>query len=403
MNTSFSPKQHEGARYERRLFLRRAAAAAGAVVLGPAAFDVCRGRTWAANAEPSVPGLIARQRNPDNLEFPFASLDRFVTPNERFYVRNHFAPPELDVRTWRLRVEGRVRQPLQISYEDLRRLPSRTVTATLECAGNGRSFLTPATRGVQWQLGAVSNAEWTGVPLAAVLEQAGLRDAAVDVVLEGADRGPAPNEPTLGTIAFARSLPVAKARQQDVLLAYRMNGVDLPPAHGFPLRAVVPGWYGMASVKWLTRIFVTDRPFDGFWQTLDYSIFERRHSLPGLTPLGEMQVKAQIARPRPQEIVPARADYRIHGAAWTGEAEITRVEVSTDGSRTWAPARLLGQPMRHAWRLWEYPWRTPPQAGRVQLAARATDARGRTQPATRDPDRRNYMINHVLPVEVDVR
>ena len=209
--------------------------------------------------------MIIRQRNPDNLEFPFATLDHFITPNERFYVRNHFAYPNLDVRTWRLRVEGAVRQTLQLSYEELRRLPLRTVTATLEFAGNGRSFLTPASRGVQWQLGAVSNAEWTGVPLAAVLERAGLRDAAIDVVLEGADRGPAPNEPTLGMIHFGRSLPVAKARQQDVLLAYRMNGADLPVAHGFPVRTVVPGWYGMASVKWLTRIIVTDRPFDGFW------------------------------------------------------------------------------------------------------------------------------------------
>jgi DMSO/TMAO reductase YedYZ molybdopterin-dependent catalytic subunit len=350
-----------------------------------------------------APRLISRQQNPDNLEFPFASLSTFITPNNLFYVRNHFAAPALDAGTWRLRVEGAVQRPLTLSLEELRRLPARTATATLECAGNGRAFLTPAARGVQWQLGAVSNAEWTGVSLAAVLERAGLRDAAVEVVFEGADRGPAPNEPALGQIHFARSLPLARARRPEVLLAYRMNGVDLPAAHGAPLRLLVPGWYGMASVKWLTRIAVVDRPFLGFWQTVDYSIFERRHNQPVLVPLTEMQVKAEIARPRAMEVVRPGATYRVHGAAWTGDSDVTRVEVSTDGGTTWAQARLLGRPVRHAWRLWEYSWRVPAQAGRVRLLARATDVRGHTQPTRRDPDRRNYMISHVLPVEVDVR
>jgi DMSO/TMAO reductase YedYZ molybdopterin-dependent catalytic subunit len=362
-----------------------------------------RGIARAGNVETSSAGMIVRQRSPENLEFPFHTLERWITPNDRFYVRNHFAVPNLDPRAWRLRVEGAVRQALQISAEDLRRLPSRTVTVTLECAGNGRCLLNPAVRGVQWGLGAVSNAEWTGVPLAAVLERAGLRDGAVDVVLEGADTGPAPNEPTLGTIPFARSLPLAKARSPEVLLACRMNGADLPLAHGFPLRAVVPGWYGVASVKWLTRVVVTDRPFAGFWQTLDYTVVERNRGLPVLAPITEMQVKAEIARPRAGEAVPPNASFRVFGAAWTGESEIARVEVSTDGARTWTAARLLGEPVRFAWRLWEYPWQTPAGPGRVRLAVRATDARGRTQPLERDGGRRNYMINHVAPVEVEVR
>lgn len=384
---------------DRRAFLR-AAAGAGAALLAPGAL----GRLAAqAGGEAGTPRLIARQQNPDNLEFPFASLNTFLTPNNLFYVRNHFAAPNLDAGAWRLRVEGAVQRLLTLSLEELRRLPARTVTATLECAGNGRSFLTPAVRGVQWQTGAVSNAEWTGVPLAAVLERAGVRDAAIEVVLEGADRGAVAAEPTLGQIHFARSLPVARARRPEVLLAYRMNGQDLPAAHGAPVRLVVPGWYGMASVKWLTKIAVADRPFQGFWQTLDYSTFERRFGQPALVPLTEMQVKAQIARPRAMEVVRPGAKYRVHGAAWTGESDVTRVEVSTDGGRTWTAARLLGTVVRHAWRLWEYPWRVPAQAGRVRLLARATDALGRTQPMQRDPDRRNYAISHVLPVEVDVR
>jgi DMSO/TMAO reductase YedYZ molybdopterin-dependent catalytic subunit len=303
-----------------------------------------------------------------------------------------------------LRVEGAVMRTLELTCDQLRELPTRTVTATLECAGNSRALNVPPLRGVAWQQGAVGNAEWTGVPLAAVLERAGLRPAAAEVVLEGADRGEVTSDPRpAGPIPFARSLPLAKARQDEVLLAFRMNGADLPPAHGFPVRAIVPGWYGMASVKWLTRLIVTDAPFQGFWQTTDYSIYERDQGLPVQRPITEMQIKSQIAQPRAGATVTAGSEVQIHGAAWTGESEVNRVEISADAGRTWADARLQGRPQRYAWRLWEYTWRAPANAGRVSLLSRATDARGRTQPATRDPDRRNYMVNHLLPVEVQVR
>jgi DMSO/TMAO reductase YedYZ molybdopterin-dependent catalytic subunit len=207
-----------------------------------------------------------------------------------------------------------------------------------------------------------------------------------------------------GVIHFARSLPVVRARHQDVLLAYRMNGADLPANHGFPLRAIVPDWYGMTSVKWLQRITLTDRPFAGFFQSLDYTIFERRgDGEPHLVPITEMQVKALIAQPVAGQVLAANTDVRIHGAAWTGESQIARVEVSTGPRRRWQPATLLGQPVAHAWRLWELTWRTPAQPGRVVLRARAVDARGQVQPLVRDPWRRNYVVNHVLPVEVEVR
>jgi DMSO/TMAO reductase YedYZ molybdopterin-dependent catalytic subunit len=378
----------------RRSFLKGAAAATLPLLLG--------GRLL-GQAGPAQPALIARSQNPDNLEFPFNTLDSVITPNNLFYVRNHFAAPQINANKWRLRVGGAVMQELTLSQADLRAMPSRTVTATLECAGNSRALVQPPLRGVAWQLGAVSNAEWTGVPLAAILERAGARNAAVEVVLEGADRGAVAAEPGLGQIHFARSIPVAKARQQDVLLAYRMNGADLPASHGFPLRAIVCDWYGMASVKWLQRIAVSDRPFTGFFQTFDYSIFERRGGQPQLVPITEMQVKALIAQPIAGRMLGTNAEVRVHGAAWTGESEVTRVEVSTDGGRMWQPARLLHQAVAHSWRLWDYSWRTPAQAGRVTLMARATDARNRQQPMERDADRRNYVVNHVLPVEVDVR
>jgi DMSO/TMAO reductase YedYZ molybdopterin-dependent catalytic subunit len=338
-----------------------------------------------------------------NLEFPFATLDGFLTPNELFYVRNHFRAPQVDVKAWKLQVAGAVERPLELTYEQVQALPARTLTVTLECAGNGRSFLSPKAKGVQWELGAVSTAEWTGVPLAAVLERAGLRKGAVEVILDGADRGEPTNEAKPpGVQSFARSLPLAKALKVDeVILAYGMNGKTLPAAHGFPLRAVVGGWYGMASIKWLTRAVVTDRPFHGFDQTVDYAVWQQLNGLPTLTAIREVDVKASIARPATDEKVPPLRDYRVHGAAWAGEAQVTGVEVSTDGGRTWAAATLLGKPVRLAWRLWEYTWRAP-RPGPYTLMARATDDRGRVQALKRDPERRNYMISHVRPTPVVV-
>jgi DMSO/TMAO reductase YedYZ molybdopterin-dependent catalytic subunit len=348
--------------------------------------------------------LIPRSADNLNLEFPFSDLRSFVTPNDQFYVRSHFAVPKIETATYRLRVEGAVERPFEIGYQEFRAMPARTLTATLECAGNGRAFLKPKAKGVPWELGAVSNAEWTGVPLAALLVRAGLRDNAVEVVLEGTDEGEIGTDPKpSGKIHFARSLPTAKARGPDVVLAYRMNGADLPPAHGFPVRAIVAGWYGMASVKWLKRIIVTDRPFQGFFQTMDYSIFNRQNGLSTVVPITEMEVKALIARPVKDQIVSPDSGVRVTGAAWAGGSGVARVDVSADGGMNWAQAKLLDKPVPHAWRLWEYEWRSPSQPGRHVLMARATDQRGRVQPMEREPNRRNYMVSHVVPVEIQVR
>jgi DMSO/TMAO reductase YedYZ molybdopterin-dependent catalytic subunit len=347
--------------------------------------------------------LLVRSREPENLEFNFARLDSFITPNDGFYVRNHFPLPRIDVAAWRLRVEGAVSRPLELSLDEVRRMAPRSQTALLECAGNGRSFLRPQARGVQWETGAVGNAEWAGVPLAALLDRAGVRDGSVEVILEGADRGEIAEPRSPGAIHFARSLPLARARSPEVLLAHRMNGAELPAAHGFPLRVVVPGWFGMASVKWLTRVVVTDRPFQGFFQSLDYTYFERLAGLPNNTPIRELLVKATIARPAHGERLPRNEMVRVHGAAWTGDSRVSRVELSDDGGRNWAPAQLREPNQRYCWRLWEYQWRTPNRAGPVTLMVRATDDRGHTQSARRDEDRRNYMINHLIPWEVEVR
>jgi DMSO/TMAO reductase YedYZ molybdopterin-dependent catalytic subunit len=354
-------------------------------------------------AGPAAPQLIPRQHNPENLEFPLTALDSFVTPSDLFYVRNHFPLPKVDVKSWRLKVGGAVERSLDLTLDDVRALPSKTRVMTLECAGNGRLFLQPKSKGVQWGLGAVSTAEWTGVPLAAILEKAGVRPGAVEVVLEGLDRGEPGNEPRPpGPITFARSLPLAKARKPEVLLAWAMNGKNLTPEHGFPLRAVVGGWYGMASVKWLSQIMVLEKPFRGYWQTVDYAIWDRRSGEYSLEAITEMAIKASIASPAAGDVLAAGKDHRIHGAAWVGESEVARVEVSTDASRSWQTAKLLGAAVPFAWRLWEWTWHTP-TAGKYTLLARATDRRGHVQPLERDPLRRNYMINHAQPTPVEVR
>ncbi len=347
--------------------------------------------------------LIVREQDPLNLEMPFSSLDGFITPNESFYVRCHFPIPEISAENWSLKIEGEVEAPFELSYDGLRAMPSQTIAATLECAGNNRIFLEPKAKGVQWELGAVGNANWTGVLLSTVLDRAKVKLGAIEVILDGADEGTVDKTPTpAGKISFCRSLPLEKAGA-DVLLAYEMNGERLSAAHGFPLRAIVPGWYAMASVKWLRRIIVTNRPFNGFYQSLDYTYWDRSGPLPTLAPLTEQQTKAEIARPENGETIAANSSYRVHGAAWSGPGEITRVELSFDSGGTWQDAKLLGEPVKNAWRLFEYEWLTPANAGRHTIFARATDSRGFTQPADRSGDRGTYMINHLLPVEVEVR
>lgn len=347
-------------------------------------------------------GLIVREQEPLNLEMPFSTLSGFITPNESFYVRCHFPVPEIAAADWRLKIEGEVGAPFELTYDELLAMKTETIAATLECAGNNRIFLEPKVKGVQWGLGAVGNASWKGVPLSALLERAKIRAGALEVILEGADEGEVDKSPKpAGRISFSRSLPLTKA-QTDVLLAYEMNGEKLSATHGFPLRAIVPGWYAMASVKWLRRIIVTDKPFNGFYQSLDYSYWDRSGPLPTLAPLAEQQVKAEIARPENGETIAANSTYRVHGAAWTGEAEITKVEMSFDAGQTWHETKLLGEPVKNAWRLWEYEWRTPANPTRQTLLARATDSRGRSQPPDRSADRGTYMINHLLPVDVEV-
>jgi DMSO/TMAO reductase YedYZ molybdopterin-dependent catalytic subunit len=346
-------------------------------------------------------GLIIRQKDPNNLEMPFDQLDDFITPAELFYIRSHFPTPQIDPVTYRLAIEGAVRGKLSLSYADIRALPSRTCIATLECAGNGRVFLSPPVSGAQWQLGAVGNAEWTGVPLSVVMERVGLADDVCEIVLEGADRGIAKEEPKPpGPISYARSIPRTRAMESDVLIAYQMNGRDLTPDHGYPLRAIVPGHYGMASVKWLTSIAAITQPFQGYWQTSDYAYWDDSAGTPIRRPLAEMKLKSQIARPRVYEILEPNRPYTVFGVAWAGDTDVTEIWISLDGGASWVQGDFLDPINRHAWRRWKYDWITPARPGRYTLLARARGADLRDQPDGHNPDFGSYVIDHPLPIEV---
>src|SRR5438876_2330084 len=290
----------------------------------------------------SSAGLTIRQKEPKNLESPFDRIDSYLTPTELFYIRSHFPTPALDHASYKLRIGGAVRSPFALSYEELRNIRSETRVATLECAGNCRVFLVPQVQGAQWELGAVSNAEWTGVPLRASFERAELAEDVCDIVLEGADRGIPKEEPLPpGPISYVWSLPLAKAMQPEVLIAYQMNGRDLSRDHGSPVRAIVPGHYGMASVKWLTRIRAVREPFQGYWQTSDYGYWDFLDGKPVRRPLTEMKLKSAIARPGVYETLSPNQTCTVFGAAWAGETEVTEIAVSTDGGQTWAKGHFL--------------------------------------------------------------
>ncbi|HEX4167955.1 MAG TPA: sulfite oxidase [Bryobacteraceae bacterium] len=348
-------------------------------------------------------GLIVRQKDPRNLETPFREVDSFLTPTELFYIRSHFPIPQLEPAWYQLRIDGAVRNRLCLSYQELREMPSETRVAVLECAGNSRVFLVPQVEGAQWELGAVGNAEWTGVPLAALLQRAGVEGDACEIVLEGADRG-APKEPPVPPVpsSYARSLRMDKALQPSVLIAYQMNGRDLTPDHGFPVRAIVPGHYGMASVKWLTGIHAVREPFQGYWQTSDYGYWDYLDGIPVRRALGEIKLKCEIARPGVYETLPSNQVYTVLGAAWSGETDVTEVAVSTDGGRSWAEAEFLDSIERYSWRRWKFDWLTPKQPGKYTLLARAKDANGEVQPDKHNPNHGTYIINYPLPIEVFV-
>ena len=349
-----------------------------------------------------LPGtrLIVGRVTPLAAEMPLANLTSWITPNDSFHILTSMAMtlPTIDPAHWRLTVEGQVERPVTLTYEQLKALPPQTLPAVLECAGNSRNSVSPPLPRSPLNNGYVGNAAWTGVPLRLVLEQAGLKPSAQDIVLEGADRG----KPTFapGEVAFAKSIPVDKALHPDTLVVYEMNGAPLPREHGGPVRALVPGWYGTYHVKWLTRVEAIDRAFDGVFMTKVWRVRRRRDGFLREESVSQVAVKSLIVSPAPGARL-AAGTQRVMGAAWAGGKDIASVRVSADGGKTWQVARLLEPHGTYAWRLWEYPWHvTAP--GSYTLMARATDTSGDAQPFAYDLDLNGFEVNQVQPVTVEV-
>ncbi len=382
----------------RRRFLALLAAGGASLAGGGAAQQLLRH----VDAAPA-PAIVVKPVPPDlfvnfgsNFEMRWENMTArgYVVPNELFFIRNHSRTPRIDASTWRLRIEGSgVSRPLELTYNDLLSLPDVSVRRYVECAGNGRSFFETAynmrAQGTQWRLGAVGVAEWTGVPLREILDRAGVKRTAVDVMPEGLD-----------DLKVRRPMSIAKALEDDTLVVYAMNGHPLPPDHGFPARVLVPGWIGVASIKWVGRLEVSEKPLYSSWNTENYVLIgpTYKEQPPAKGPiLSQQNLKSAFEIPWPAELRAGR--HTLRGRSW-GPFAITRVEVSLDRGVTWQAARLRDRGTARAWARWEFEWDARP--GDYSLRARAIDDQGNTQPGGVPFNEQGYLYNGIVGHPVTV-
>jgi DMSO/TMAO reductase YedYZ molybdopterin-dependent catalytic subunit len=349
---------------------------------------------------PGEDGMIVRSARFFDLETPVELLNTWITPIPHFFVRNHMhEPSELSAESWRLTVGGEVEKPLTLTLADLRKLESHSVVNTLECAGNGRSLHRPQVPGIQWGKGAVSTAKFSGTQLREVLQRAGVKPNGKHVMFRGLDEVPGKVPP------FIRSIPIEKAIDSDTLIATHMNGEPLTKHHGFPARAMVPGWIGAASCKWLAEIKVLESEFVGNFMNPGYRFPNQPVKLgDSVKPedthvLTSLNVKSVITGP------PDGSDLRpgkltVHGAAWAGEADVVKVEISVDGGSKWNAATLGHEQSHYAWRLWSYSWNT--KRGDYAIQSRATDSQGRVQAAEAAWNPSGYLYNAIDEVKIHV-
>jgi DMSO/TMAO reductase YedYZ molybdopterin-dependent catalytic subunit len=338
-------------------------------------------------------GEVPVSFDPQNLSYPLASIEGSITPADLFFVRDHFREPEVHLSTWRLKIEGRVSRPIELTLSDLIESPTREVEAVLECAGN-------PTIG-----SAASNAIWEGVPLTALLQQAGAERDAVAVMLEGADSGRLLEDSP--ERLYCQIVPVEKCLRPETLVAFKLNGHFLPRRNGFPVRALLPGWYGMDSVKWLQRVVVlgSSDPAPNFQSSGMNKLYNRMTTTPPgelkVTRLTEIQVRSVIAWPPDNQRLPA-SRIVIRGFAWSGAGLVRRVSFSADGGRKWAPALIESAPRPFTWVRWKYLW--SPTPGDHVLMSRAVDDAGNEQPLARDNSRKDsYELNFCAPVRCSAR
>jgi DMSO/TMAO reductase YedYZ molybdopterin-dependent catalytic subunit len=357
------------------------------------AFNRVQDKTENVVTIPGKRSMILHNDRPEDLETPLPYFNEWLTPNDVFFVRQHLPRPMIQEADFRLSVRGRVSREIQLSVTDLRKLPQYTVAAVLECTGNGRGFFRPRVPGIQWERGAVGNAEWSGPRLSDVLKLAGADVQAAYVTSNGADIGVAK------TPDFIRSLGMRKALDQSTLLALRMNGEVLSPLHGFPLRLIVPGWDGTSWVKWVNSLSVDNEPDHGFFMNPAYR-FPKHAVAPGtpanpadLEVIEAMPVKSYITGPEDGAKVPL-APTTLRGMAWAGEERVTKVEISTDAGVSWREAQLSPKDLPFTWRLWTLDWK-PSKPGYHTLLSRATDSTGRVQPMVATWNPSGYLFNAI--------
>ena len=332
-----------------------------------------------------------------NRGMPLEGLRYSITPHGMHYLLIHFDIPEVDVETWRLSIGGLVSRPTSLSMAQIKELPSRTLLVTMECAGNGRALLSPRAISQPWLLEAIGTAEWTGTPLRYLLEKVGLSENVTEVLFTGLDQG------YQGDLLqyYQRSLDIKEILASDILLAYEMNGEPLQPQHGFPLRLVVPGWYGFTNVKWLERIEAIEKPFQGYQQVKTYQYTQSAKD-PG-KPVTHIRVRALMIPPGIPDFVTRTRVVKsgiaiLRGRAWAGGLDISRVEVSVDGGVNWQEAQLGDRPSPFAWREWSFAWYARP--GRYSLSVRGTDSQGSRQPVNQEW---NYQgMGNTMAQRVDV-
>jgi DMSO/TMAO reductase YedYZ molybdopterin-dependent catalytic subunit len=385
----------------RRKFLKQMSGAALAAAAAPAVLTWALPLPQGQSVEvPGEDGMILRSFRFTDLETPVEYFNSWLTPVPHFFVRNHMhEPSELNADDWSLTIGGEVENPVTLKLAELSKLETHAVVNTLECAGNGRSLQRPQVPGIQWGKGAVSTARFSGPRLRDVLQRAAVKSSGKHVMFRGLDEVPGKVPP------FVRSIPIEKALDSDTLLATHMNGAALTKHHGFPARALVPGWIGAASCKWLTEIKVLENEFVGNFMSPAYR-FPNQPVKPGdavkpedTHPLTALNVKSVISGPADGASVKA-GKVDVHGAAWAGEADVVKVEVSTDGGSTWTAANLSHERARYAWRLWSYEWKA--QGGNYAILSRATDSQGRSQPAVPAWNPSGYLYNAVDQVKLHV-
>jgi DMSO/TMAO reductase YedYZ molybdopterin-dependent catalytic subunit len=398
-NGSFHPRLDALSRRDFIAGVGQAGAAIGLSHLLPNDFQTAFAQTVIQGKEK----LIVRSIRPEDLETPVGLLNTWITPNDLFYVRHHSYAARVDgqaAKEWNIKVDGEVERPLTMTLDELKKLPKATVTVTLECAGNGRAFYDPPVAGIQWEKGAVGTARWTGARLADVLKKAGVKSAGKYVLLDGADK-PVGKMPD-----FIRNIPMEKAMHSDTVLAYEMNGEPVPALHGFPLRAVVPGWEGAYAVKWLNHIQVIDKEHEGFFVKTAYR-YPNKRVAPGaavdpkdMVPLTGLVVKSLINSPlEGAKFKPGKV--RLTGFAWAGESNIAKVDVSNDNGSSWVPARLGKERERYAWQSFEYEFEIT-ATGSYLLMSRATDDKGRVQPVAPQWNPSGYLWNVIDQVRINV-